>query len=134
MLRFVHQLRTASGRISRRDCLRIGGLGLAALAGQARAEAQVKSAGFGKAKSVILVFCSGGQSQLDMWDPKPLAPLDVRSIFQPIATSVAGVQFTEHMPKIAKLANRFTVVRSMSHEDLDHGSAVYLALTGHYHA
>ena len=69
-----------------------------------------------------------------MWDPKPDAPLDVRGAFRPISTAVPGVQFSEHMPRIAKVADRFTVVRSMSHEDLDHGSAVYLALTGHYHA
>jgi hypothetical protein len=89
--------------------------------------------GFGKAKSVILVYASGGQSQLDMWDPKPLAPRDVRGAFAPISTALPGVQFCEHMPRIAKLADRFTVVRSMSHEDLDHGSATYLALTGRYH-
>ena len=90
--------------------------------------------GFGRAKSVILVFANGGQSQIDMWDPKPNAPLDVRGAFQPIATGVPGVQFTEHMPRIARVADRFTVVRSMSHEDLDHGSAAYLCLTGVYHA
>ncbi|MGE0756056.1 MAG: DUF1501 domain-containing protein [Pirellulaceae bacterium] len=89
--------------------------------------------GFGRAKSVIVVFASGGQSQLDMWDPKPAAPADVRGAFQPIATAVPGVQFTEHMPRVARIADRLTVVRSMSHEDLDHGSAAYLSLTGRYH-
>jgi hypothetical protein len=83
---------------------------------------------------VILVFANGGQSQIDMWDPKPSAPLDVRGAFQPISTAVPGVQFCEHMPRVARVADRFTVVRSMSHEDLDHGSAAYLALTGVYHA
>lgn len=136
MLRFVHEQRLKSGRLARREWLRLGGLGLLSLAGKlARAEpASDKPPGFGQAKSVILVFCNGGQSQLDMWDPKPDAPLDVRGAFRPIATAVPGVQFSEHMPRIAKVADKFTVVRSMSHEDLDHGSAVYLALTGHYHA
>ena len=93
-----------------------------------------KIPGFGRAKSVILVFASGGQSQIDMWDPKPNAPLDIRGAFQPIATALPAVQFCEHMPRIARLADRFTLIRSMSHEDLDHGSAAYLALTVHYHA
>ncbi|MBC7852203.1 MAG: DUF1501 domain-containing protein, partial [Pirellulaceae bacterium] len=136
MLRFVHEQRLKSGRLARREWLRLGGLGLISLAEKSVGEepASEKPPGFGKAKSVILVFCNGGQSQLDMWDPKPNAPQDVRGIFRPISTAVPGVQFCEHMPRIAKVADRFTVVRSMSHEDLDHGSAVYLALTGHYHA
>lgn len=90
--------------------------------------------GFGRAKSVILVYASGGQSQFETWDPKPDAPLDVRGAFSSIATPLPGVQLCEHMPRLAKLADRYTIVRSMSHEDLDHGSATYLALTGRYHA
>lgn len=89
--------------------------------------------GWNRAKSVIVVFASGGQSQLDMWDPKPDAPLDVRGDFRPIATPMAGVRVCEHLPRVARVLDRCTLIRSMSHEDLDHGSAVYLALTGHYH-
>jgi hypothetical protein len=90
-------------------------------------------AGFGRAKSVLLIFASGGQSQFEMWDPKPQAPDDVRGAFGTISTAIPGVAFGEHMPRLARLADRFTVVRSMSHDDVDHGSAVYLALTGRYH-
>jgi hypothetical protein len=82
----------------------------------------------------VLFFANGGQSQLDMWDMKPAAPLDVRGAFQPISTRIPGIHFCEHMPQIAAVADRLTVVRTMSHEDLDHGSAAYLALTGTYHA
>ena len=89
--------------------------------------------GFGRARSVIVLFASGGQSQLETWDPKPDAPDGIRGEFASIATSVAGVRFCEHMPRIAKLANRFSVIRSMSHDDLDHGSAIYLSLTGQFH-
>jgi hypothetical protein len=89
--------------------------------------------GFGKARSVLMIYASGGQSHIDMWDPKPDAPDHVRGIFRPISTSVPGLQFTEHMPGIAGIADRITVIRSMSHEDLDHGSATYLSLTGRYH-
>lgn len=136
MLRFVHEWRRKNGGLTRREWLRLGGLGLLGLAAKSASGEQLAKIppGFGKAKSVILVFCNGGQSQLDMWDPKPNAPLDVRGAFRPISTAIPGVQFGEHMPRIAKVADKFTVVRSMSHEDLDHGSAVYLALTGRYHA
>jgi uncharacterized protein (DUF1501 family) len=134
---FVADRRFAPGRMSRRAWLRIGtlaGLGLASTRPSAGDENPGgKAAGFGRAKSVILVFANGGQSQIDMWDPKPAAPLDVRGAFAPIATKVPGLHFCEFMPQIAQVADRFTVVRSMSHEDLDHGSAAYLALTGCYH-
>src|SRR5262245_22273052 len=137
MLRFVEHQRLCRGRLTRRDWLRISaltGLGLAgARVSKAGDEQATRIPGFGKAKSVILVFANGGQSQIDMWDPKPNAPLDVRGAFQPIATAIPGIQFCEHMPRIARVADRLTIVRSMSHEDLDHGSAAYLALTGVYH-
>jgi hypothetical protein len=141
MLRFVDDIRLPSGQLARRDCLKLG-LGWLGCLGLAKpnpvraesAEAAARLPGFGRAKSVILVFANGGQSQIDMWDPKPDAPLDVRGAFKAIPTAVPGVHFTEHMPRIARVADRFTVVRSMSHEDLDHGSAAYLCLTGVYHA
>lgn len=127
-------------RWPRREWLRIGGLGGFgwALPGliPARAAADVPAAsvpGFGRAKSVIIVFASGGQSQLDTWDPKPDAPVEVRGAFDSVATSVSGVRFCQHMPKLARIADKLCVVRNMAHEDLDHGSAFYLAHTGRYH-
>ncbi|MCA9056426.1 MAG: DUF1501 domain-containing protein, partial [Planctomycetaceae bacterium] len=89
--------------------------------------------GFGRAKSVVVLFAGGGQSQLDTWDPKPNAPAEVRGAFDSIATRVPGARFCEHLPRTAEVSDRLTVVRSMSHEDLDHGSAIYLSLTGRYH-
>ena len=86
-----------------------------------------------KAKSVLVVFCGGGQSQLEMWDPKPNAPVEIRGAFGSIATKVPGLRFGEHLPKVANVANKFTVLKSVSHDDLDHGSACYLSLTGHFH-
>jgi hypothetical protein len=90
--------------------------------------------GFGKARSVLLVYASGGQSQLDTWDPKPDAPAEIRGEFGSIATAVPSLRVCEHMPRLARLADRYTVLRSVSHDDLDHGSATYLALTGNYHS
>jgi hypothetical protein len=89
--------------------------------------------GFGRAKSVIFVVANGGQSQIDIWDPKPRAPLEIRGEFQAIPTAVPGTLLGEHLPRLATIADRYALVRTMSHEDLDHGSAVYLTLTGQYH-
>jgi uncharacterized protein (DUF1501 family) len=123
MLRFL---------LNRRQWLRLGTLsGLSWLMGRACAvPAAKKGAGFGKAKSVLLVFASGGQSQLETWDPKPDAPPEIRGEFKAIHTAVPGTLLCEHLPRLAKLADRYTIVRNVSHDDLDHGSATYLALTG----
>ena len=120
--------------LHRRQFLQLGSAAML-LGGNLPAEkpAGEQPTGFGKAKSVLMIYASGGQSHIDMWDPKPAAPDHVRGIFRPISTRVPGTQFTEHMPGIAQIADRVTVVRSMSHEDLDHGSATYLSLTGRYH-
>ncbi|MCA9071232.1 MAG: DUF1501 domain-containing protein, partial [Planctomycetaceae bacterium] len=70
---------------------------------------------------------------LETWDPKPNAPRETRGEFGTIATAVPGTFLGEHMPRLAQLADRYTILRTMSHEDLDHGSAFYLSMTGHYH-
>jgi hypothetical protein len=81
-----------------------------------------------------VVFLNGGASQLETFDPKPDAPREVRGEFDAIATSTPGTFVCEHLPRLARLVDRCTIDRSMSHDDLDHGSATYLALTGRYHA
>lgn len=126
---------------SRREWLRIGGLagmnwalpGLMPQRTQADDFPSERPPGFGRAKSVIVIFASGGQSQIDMWDPKPDAPEEIRGAFKSISTAVPGVRFCEHMPQTARVADKLCVVRSMAHEDLDHGSAFYLSMTGRYH-
>jgi hypothetical protein len=142
MLRFVFES-GSGGTLTRREWLRIGGLaglgltvpgqGMSARAGGDSAGRLAQLPGFGKARSVILVFASGGQSQLDTWDPKPDAPEEIRGAFRSIATAVPGTRLCEHLPRLARLADRYTLVRSVSHDDLDHGSAAYLALTGQFH-
>lgn len=113
----------------------LGALSAAGFAAPAMAlpDGSARPRGFGRAKSVILIFASGGQSQIDTWDPKPGAPADVRGDFRAISTAQPGVAFCEHLPRAARVADRLTIVRNLSHEDLDHGSAAYLALTGRYH-
>jgi len=61
------------------------------------------------------------------------APAEIRGAFASMQTAIPGVRFCEHLPRLAKLAGRLTIVRSMTHDDLDHRSACYLALTGHAH-
>jgi hypothetical protein len=99
------------------------GLGLADLLAS---EAPAKPA----AKSVILLFMWGGPSHLDTWDPKPDAPAEVRGEFRPIPTTVPGLRISEHFPRLAKLAHKYAVVRSMTHDDPAHLSPVHHLMTG----
>lgn len=140
MIRFVTSRSKAGCPFSRREWLRIGGLAaLGGVATSARAGTEFREGrggsfdGFGRAKSVILVYANGGQSQLETWDPKPDAPREIRGEFRAISTAIPGTLVGEHLPRLARLADRYTIIRSVSHDDLDHGSATYLALTGRYH-
>ncbi len=79
----------------------------------------------------ILIFLNGGPSHLDMWDMKPSAPVEIRGEFQPIATSVPGVQFGEHIPKMARWMHKSAIIRSAHHSvNNAHAAGVYTALTG----
>ncbi|HWY85801.1 MAG TPA: DUF1501 domain-containing protein [Gemmataceae bacterium] len=139
MLRFLCDERRSRGRLTRREWLRVGGLaGMAAMAQQGSFMASElaptgRSLGFGRARSVILVFTGGGVSQLDTFDPKPAAPKEIRGEFRVIPSAVPGTLLCEHLPNLAHLANDYAIVRNMSHDDVDHGSASYLALTGQFH-
>ncbi|VTS02857.1 DUF1501 domain-containing protein [Tuwongella immobilis] len=93
-----------------------------------------RTPGFGRARSVLIVFTPGGQSQLETWDPKPNAPAEIRGEFGSIPTKIPAVRLTEYLPKMAQLLHRGALIRSMTHDDLDHGSACYLSLTGEFHA
>lgn len=121
--------------VSRRHLLQVGGLGLMGLslprllAAEAQGERQGLKA---RADSCVLIFLNGGPSHLDMWDMKPEAPDGIRGEFQPISTSVPGVQFGEHLPRLAQQMHRTTVIRSMHHSaNNSHAAAVYASLTGH---
>ncbi len=131
---------TCDGVYSRRELLRVGGssvLGLSlanVLQSEARANQLATGPGFGKAKRVILVYLQGGPSHLDLWDPKPDVPDNVRSIFKPIDTKLAGVNFTELMPKLATVNDKFTMIRSMSYTPIglfNHTAAIYQIHTGY---
>lgn len=83
------------------------------------------------ARNIILVWLSGGPSTIDMWDPKPDAPASIRGEFSTIATSVSGVRFCEHLPKLAAVMDRCTLIRSVSHSIPAHGPGARYMLTGH---
>jgi len=116
--------------MTRREWLRVGAIGSAlTLADLLRAEAENENIP-ARAKACILLFLQGGQSQLDTFDMKPAAPENIRGEFRPIPTSVPGLQICEHLPQLAKLAHRFTLVRSMTHRVTNHNPAGYYALSG----
>jgi hypothetical protein len=83
-----------------------------------------------KAKSVILIFNSGGPSHTDLWDPKPEAPEDVRGTFRAIRTNVSGIRVTELLPRMAKLADKYAIVRSVYHSHQGHNAAMYWSIVG----
>ncbi len=117
----------------RRDFLRVGGgLAVAGLSAAGRAAAAGTSAAPVRAgaRSCILVYLLGGPPHLDMWDLKPDAPAEVRGPFKPIATSVPGVRVCEHLPRLARLAHRYALVRSVSHNNHNHTPMIYYTLTG----
>ena len=133
---------TPSLKLTRRDLLRIGGssiLGLSlggmfqlkAMAGESK---KVGGPGWGKAKSVIMVYLQGGPSHLDLWDPKENLSDKMRSEFKPIPTKIPGINFTEILPKLAQVNDKFTMIRSMSYTPnglFNHTAAIYQIMTGY---
>lgn len=89
---------------------------------------------FGRAKSVILLYLQGGPSHLDIWDPKPDAPQNIRGEFKTIPTAIPGVHLSEVMPKLARELDKATLIRSMSYSPnglFNHTAAMYQMLTGY---
>jgi hypothetical protein len=85
---------------------------------------------FGQAKSCILIYLFGGPSHIDIWDMKFAAPAEIRGEFKPRPTNVTGIQITEHLPRLAAHADKYAIIRSLSHGDSAHGSAGHAMLTG----
>src|SRR6056297_2537246 len=103
---------------SRRDLLRVGGAGMLGMSLGSMLELQAHASasaigggpGWGAAKQIILVYLQGGPSHIDLWDPKENVPDNVRSAFKPIGTKLPGVQFTELLPQLAEVNDRFTMI------------------------
>jgi hypothetical protein len=120
--------------LTRRNCLQ---LGLSTLFGgglvdalRLRGSAADESARPGRPTSCILVWMDGGPTHYETFDPKPEAPLDIRGEFEPIATKVPGVFFSKNMRALADIADKLTIVRSICHNDSNHGGGNHYMMTG----
>lgn len=108
--------------ISRRSWLRIGSLGLGGLSLPGILQAESESSRPRQLKGIINILLPGGPSHLDMYDLKPLAPTEIRGEFQPIATNVPGIEICELMPRLAGMADRLTLIRSLMGFRNDHNT------------
>src|SRR5437899_4096594 len=108
--------------LSRRDCLRLGGLGIAGalLPMGLRAAAAQADQAEATARSVILLSMMGGVTHLDSFDPKPGAPEEIRGTLRAIQTPLPGILFAEVMPRLAQQLRHIALVRSYSHDSNDH--------------
>jgi Protein of unknown function (DUF1501) len=130
MLRILGSARRLCDRITRREMLCAGGSGMLSLglpdlwrlrASQPRSSAA--SSTFGKAKRVLLLYLYGAAAQHELYDLKPDAPAEIRGEFRPIATAVPGLHICEHLPRLARVIDRCTVIRSMTHPYNIHSAA-----------
>ncbi len=119
---------TGGGWITRRRLLQIGGLGLTGLALPDLLGAHETRRG--RARSVIFLHQFGGPSHLDTFDMKPDAPAEVRGQYRPIASRLPGVPICEKLPRMARVMDKVTLVRTLRHEMRNHNSAGYYSLTG----
>ncbi|MFM7842731.1 MAG: DUF1501 domain-containing protein [Planctomycetota bacterium] len=143
MLKLWGNRKTLCDQVTRRDLLHVGGIGLwgLSLAGlphtpltpatAAAAAAQSSSTGdlpgFGRAKRCILIYLFGAAPQHETFDPKPEAPAEIQGEMKAIATSVPGLCYGEGLPQVARIADRLTTIRSMSHPYPLHGVAYALS-------
>jgi hypothetical protein len=115
---------------SRRDFLQVGSLMLGSLSLPQLLQAQAKNASFVKDKSVVLLYLSGGASQIETFDPKMSAPAEIRSVNGEVSTSLPGVTFGSAMQRLATRAHRMSVIRSHNHKIGGHEQAHVHVLTG----
>tara|TARA_R110002072_G_scaffold303126_1_gene494858 strand:+ start:21510 stop:22889 length:1380 start_codon:yes stop_codon:yes gene_type:complete len=132
------KLRNNQHRLSRRAAIQAGtsslaGVGLTSVPG-GRAKAAVAEAGAAtgsRAKQIVIVWLTGAASHHDTFDMKPNAPVEIRGEFNPVSTSVPGIQICEHLPHLAQRMDKYAVVRTLSHKDNNHLMSTHHVLTGH---
>ena len=117
-------------RMHRRQFLKVGALGAGLTLSQYLRLTHAGAADTTTTRSAILVFLKGGPSHLDTFDPKPDAPAEYRGEFNPIKTNVPGVEICEHLPKLARCADQYALVRGITHNLADHGLGSTYLLTG----
>src|SRR5579872_4674603 len=137
MLRVLGSEKRLCDGITRRDVLQVGGLSACGLslshllgltAAKAGAPENRVEANFGKARHCILLYLYGAPSQLETFDMKPEAPVEIRGTMKPIPSVLPGLDVCEYLPQIASITDRITVVRSITHPYPIHGVA--FATTG----
>jgi hypothetical protein len=118
--------------VTRRDCLRLGLGGLLGLGfvDALRLRSRAAAAAPGRATSCILIWMDGGPTHYETFDPKPEAPAEIRGSYDPIATNVPGVHFSKHMTRLAAIANKLAIVRSIRHDQGNHGAGNHYMMTG----
>ena len=122
--------------VARRDFLKLGltaagaGLGFTDLLRAQAAASSAPGLSLSRPVNCILVWLDGGPSHYEMFDPKPDAPSEIRGDFKPIRTNVPGIHFSESVPKLAQVADKMTIVRSICHKDPNHGGGNHYMMTG----
>src|SRR5262245_58437995 len=122
MLTVFGKQHTLCDRVSRRSFLRIGSLAMGGLALPQLLRAESEASNARRHKSVIMIFLSGGPPHQDMFDLKMDAPVEIRGEFQPISTRVPGIQICEHMPRLAAMMDRLTIIRTLVGSEGRHAS------------
>ena len=117
---------------TRRDCLKLGlgALGGAGFTDLLRLKARAAGDSTAPARSCILIWMDGGPTHYETFDPKPNAPSEIRGQFQPIATRTTGVHFSQHMQRLADISDKLAIVRSIRHDQGNHGAGNHYMMTG----
>ncbi|HBH50283.1 MAG TPA: DUF1501 domain-containing protein [Planctomycetaceae bacterium] len=120
-------------RLSRRSFIQAGVMGSAGLSlgSVLKAEALAGPAAVTRQNNVILLWMRGGPSHIDMWDPKPEAPVEYRGEFGTIDTAVPGIQLSDMLPRCAQIMSRWSIVRSLFHQDAGHSTGDQICFTGY---
>jgi uncharacterized protein (DUF1501 family) len=128
----VHAVRP-SNQLTRRQLLQVGGISVLGLGlpELLQARAPVPAAPRGAEKSCIFIVQYGGASHIDSLDPKPDAPQEIRGPYRPIPTRVPGLQIGELLPRLARLADQYCLIRSMTHSNGGHDGGMHVCMTGH---
>ena len=135
----VRKPNTFCDGVARRDMLRIGAAGLFGMglnlpeliARQTHAATSLGKQTVKDDLSLIIVFLRGGLSTIDTFDMKPNAPADVRGEFNPVSTNIPGTQICSLLPRVGKVMDKFSLIRSFTHENSGHGPADHYMLTGY---
>jgi hypothetical protein len=131
MIDFVTGRSTDCSGASRRDFLRVGGLATLGLTLPTALRARAANSTKKTPSSCILIWLEGGPSHIDTFDPKPDAPAEIRGEFGAIPTALPGVRFTDQLPHLAKMADKFSVIRGHDPRNGTHGVADHLMMSGH---